>query len=154
MCEAARLEPEDRVLEIGTGCGYSAAVLSQLASHVDTVERIAALAEVAGGNLATCGCLNVSVYVGDGTLGLPGQAPFNAIIVTAGATGLPRAYVQQIADGGRIVIPIGADRHSQVMYRFTRRGDRLESEPLGGFAFVPLIGAGPMQPADQGERWT
>jgi protein-L-isoaspartate(D-aspartate) O-methyltransferase len=151
MCEAARLRPEDRVLEIGTGCGYGAAVLSLLAGHVDTIERIAALAEQAEVHLANCGCSNVSVHVGDGTLGLPARAPFGAIIVTAGATGLPQACVRQLAEGGRIVIPIGPDRHSQVMYRFKRRGDRLESESLGGFAFVPLIGAGPMQPAN-GER--
>jgi protein-L-isoaspartate(D-aspartate) O-methyltransferase len=148
MCEAARIEPGDRVLEIGTGCGYGAAVLAQLAREVFTIERIEPLAQQARENLARCGCHNVHVYQGDGTLGLPEQAPFDAIVVTAGATGLPEAYRRQLADGGRIVIPIGRDRHSQTMFRFTRQGDNWETESLGGFAFVPLIGEGELAPPD------
>ena len=140
---AAGLTGDERVLEIGGGCGYGAAVLSRLAARVDTVERIAELAAIARVNLARVGYDNVEVHTGDGTLGLPERAPFDAIVVAAGASGLPDAYFQQLADGGRIVIPIGAARHGQIMYRFTRRGTELQSEGLGGFAFVPLVGAGP-----------
>jgi protein-L-isoaspartate(D-aspartate) O-methyltransferase len=146
MCEAAQLKGPEHVLEIGAGCGYGAAVLAQLAASVATVERLGDLARQAEANLARCGYRNVEVHVGDGTLGWPATAPYDAIVVTAGAVGLPEAYVQQLAEGGRIIIPIGADRGSQVMYRLTRRGDRLESEQLGGFAFVPLIGAGVLRP--------
>lgn len=142
MCQAAQLQPGDRVLEIGTGSGYGAAVLAQLAAEVHTIERIEELATNAQENLVRCGYHNVTVHLGDGTLGLPHQAPFDAIIVTAGATGLPEAYGRQLADGGRIVIPIGEQRGSQTMFCFTRRGDQWESQSLGGFAFVPLIGQG------------
>ena len=148
MCEAAMLFASDRVLEIGAGSGYAAAVLSHLAARIDTIERIPELADVARGNLERVGCRNVEVHTGDGTLGLPERAPFDAILVTAGATGLPDAYIAQLADGGRIVIPIGAARHSQTMYRFTRHGDRLDSEALGGFAFVPLVGEGATRPIE------
>ncbi|MCE9552845.1 MAG: protein-L-isoaspartate(D-aspartate) O-methyltransferase [Planctomycetes bacterium] len=149
MCQAAQLQPGDRVLEIGTGSGYGAAVLAQLAGEVHTIERIEELAKNAQENLARCGYHNVTVHLGDGTLGLPPQSPFNAIMVTAGATGLPEAYRQQLADGGRIVIPIGVDRRSQTMFCFTRRGDQWESQSLGGFAFVPLIGQGAMSFPDR-----
>lgn len=144
MCQSARLRPGDRVLEIGTGCGYGAAVLAQLAAEVHTIERIEELAINAQKNLARCGYRNVTIHLGDGTLGLPRHAPFDAITVTAGAAGLPEAYQQQLADGGRIVIPIGTDRRSQTMYCFTRCGDQWDSQSLGGFAFVPLIGQGAM----------
>lgn len=145
MCEAARLSPGDHVLEIGTGSGYGAAVLSQLVAQVNTVERIEELATQAQANIQRCGYDNVKVHIGDGTLGLPENAPYDAILVTAGAPGLPEAYRQQLADGGRIVIPIGAQRHGQMMYRITRSGSELHSVSLGGFAFVPLIGKGPME---------
>lgn len=149
MCQAAGLQPGDRVLEIGTGSGYGAAVLAQLAAEVHSMERIEELARDAQNNLARCGYHNVAVYQGDGTLGLPQQAPFDAIIVTAGAVGLPDAYRQQLADGGRIVIPIGATRRGQTMFCFTRHGENWESESLGGFAFVPLIGQGAMSSPDR-----
>lgn len=149
MCEAAQIEPTDRVLEIGTGCGYGAAVLAQLAREVFTIERIEPLAEQARENLLRCGYTNAYVYQGDGTLGLSEQAPFDAVVVTAGAMGLPEAYRRQLADGGRIVIPIGRDRHSQTMFRFTRHGNNWETESLGGFAFVPLIGEGELAPPDR-----
>ncbi|MCE9545651.1 MAG: protein-L-isoaspartate(D-aspartate) O-methyltransferase [Planctomycetia bacterium] len=142
MAEAAQLKKDDHVLEVGTGCGYGAAVLGQLAHRVDTIERIPELADIARMKLVCAGCDNVFVHVGDGTIGLPDGGPFDAIVVTAGGFGLPDAYAEQLAEGGRIVIPIGQTRRSQVMYRFTLRDGNLTSENLGRFAFVPLIGQG------------
>jgi protein-L-isoaspartate(D-aspartate) O-methyltransferase len=106
---------------------------------VHTIERIPELAESAKQRLARLGYENVTIHVGDGTLGLPEHAPYDAICVTAGGTELPPAYQGQLAEGGRILIPLGESGH-QTMYRFTRRGERLVKESLGTFAFVPLIG--------------
>jgi protein-L-isoaspartate(D-aspartate) O-methyltransferase len=141
MCEALQLTGDETVLEIGTGSGYAAAVLSHLAKFVHTVERIPELAEEAKERLARLGYENVDVHLSDGTLGLPEQAPFDGIVVTAAGAQLPQAYADQLADGGRIVIPLGPYRFGQTMYRFTLTDGRLEKEDLGGFAFVPLIGA-------------
>ena len=127
------------VVEVGTGSGYGAAVLSRLARQVYTVERIDALARQAELRLSRLGYDNVTVVEGDGSLGLPEHAPFDAIVVAAAAAQLPKAYEQQIIDGGRIVIPLGDAFFGQEMYRFIRCGDRLDSENLGGFAFVPLV---------------
>lgn len=140
MCEAAQLDGEENVLEIGTGSGYGAAVLSELARHVDTMERVAPLAEEARHRLQQLGYQNVSVYAENGIHGLPARAPYDAIIVTAGAHQLPQAYVDQLAEGGRLIIPIGGDRFSQIMCRYVKRGGVLTREDLGDFAFVPLIG--------------
>lgn len=140
MCEALRLQGTEKVLEIGAGSGYSAAVLSLLCGEVHTVERIPELAELARQRLLRLGYENVRVYAANGTLGLPAAAPFDGIVVTAGAPALPCRYARQLAEGGRIVIPIGPSPTSQEMRRFTRHGDELEQEELGGFAFVPLIG--------------
>ncbi len=140
MAQSLRLEPTDRVLEIGTGCGYAAAILAQLAAEVDTVERIEALAELARQNLARAAIQNVRVHVGDGTLGWPANAPYDAIVCAAAAAELPQPWIEQLADGGRIVVPIGDLELGQTMYRFTRRGDRLVRESLGRYVFVPLIG--------------
>jgi protein-L-isoaspartate(D-aspartate) O-methyltransferase len=142
MCEAAQLRGEEKVLEIGTGSGYGAAVLSRLCRHVVTVERVSELAASAADVLARLEYCNIDVRLANGTLGAAADAPFDAIIVTAGADKLPPAYFDQIAEGGRIVIPIGDVRHSQTMFRFTRRGDRLEKQNLGQFMFVPLVGKG------------
>lgn len=139
MCEALQLRGGERVLEIGTGSGYGAAVLSELAVRVDTIERIPELAVAAQACLERLGYDNVRVFSGDGTLGLPDEAPFDAIVVTAGGETLPEAFVQQVRDGGRIVIPLGPAGESQTMYRFTRVHDRLQQEDLGGFSFVPLV---------------
>lgn len=141
MCQELRLSPEDRVLEIGTGSGYGAAVLSRIARTVYTIERIPELAEQARTRLWGLGYDNVFVHVGDGTFGLPEEAPFNAICVTAAAAHLPPAYQQQLAEGGRLVIPLAANDH-EVMTRITRHGDTFRREPLGMFNFVPLIGEG------------
>lgn len=141
MAQAAQLSSTDKVLEIGTGSGYGAAVLSQLADEVHTVERIADLAIKARERLVRLGYSNVIVHEGDGTLGLPTEMPFDAIVVTAGAKILPAPYFEQLRDGGRLVIPIGETPRRQTMHRFLRRGKERVDEDLGGFAFVPLIGA-------------
>lgn len=140
MCEAAQLVGAEKVLEIGTGSGYGAAILSLLASEVHTVERIPALAQRAAGQLSKLGFGNVQVHIADGTLGWPPSAPYDAIVVTAGANALPTPYLDQLTEGGRIVIPLGDTPHNQTMYRFTLSSGKLYTENLGGFAFVPLIG--------------
>jgi protein-L-isoaspartate(D-aspartate) O-methyltransferase len=139
MSEALQIQPSDKVLEIGTGSGYGAAVLSLLAGEVHTVERIAALANQAEQRLKDLGYGNVHVHLCDGTLGLPLHAPFNAICTTAGAREVPQPLLDQLAEGGRLLIPVGP-LHSQRMQRITRRGDDFHHEDLGAFAFVPLIG--------------
>ena len=140
MCEALRLSGGERVLEIGTGSGYAAAVLSRLCREVFTVERIPELSERAARCLAELGYTNVHVRTSNGTLGLPHEAPFDAIAVTAAAEALPQPYLDQLTMGGRIVIPLGSSLYSQALFRFTRLPDELRVEDLGGFAFVPLIG--------------
>jgi protein-L-isoaspartate(D-aspartate) O-methyltransferase len=140
MAQAARLQGHERVLEIGTGTGYGAAVLSQLAAEVFTVERLDGLCESARERLARLGFDNVHVQLGDGTLGWPEASPFDAIIVTAAAEQLPSAYADQLTEGGRLIIPIGDRAIGQTMIRFTRRGDQLKAKKLGAFSFVPLVG--------------
>lgn len=139
MCQEARVTASDTVLEIGTGSAYGAAVLSLLAREVHTVERVEELFLAARDRLARLGYDNVRVYLDDGTRGLPQEAPFNAIVCTAGAEVLPDAYQEQLADGGRLVIPIGPPAHQQ-MTRLTRRGDNWDRDNLGSFGFVPLVG--------------
>jgi protein-L-isoaspartate(D-aspartate) O-methyltransferase len=138
MCQEARLVATDKVLEIGTGSGYGAAVLSLLARDVHTIERIDELFRDAQARLARLGYHNVHVYWDDGTRGLPAEAPFDAIICTAGAETLPASYQEQLADGGRLIIPVGPTSHQQ-MLRLIRRGNNYERENLGSFGFVPLV---------------
>jgi protein-L-isoaspartate(D-aspartate) O-methyltransferase len=138
MCQEARLQESDTVLEIGTGSGYGAAVLAGLVQAVHTVERIEPLYHAAAQRLARLGYENVRMHLDDGSLGLVREAPFDAILCTAGAEYLPTAYQDQLADGGRLVIPIGPPGHQQ-MYRFTRRGDEWYGDRLGNFGFVPLV---------------
>jgi protein-L-isoaspartate(D-aspartate) O-methyltransferase len=140
QCEALQLKGNERVLEVGTGSGYAAAVLSRLAKEVYTVERIPSLAAQAEATLRRLGYANTHVFAANGTLGLPDCAPFDGIVVTAGGTSLPEPYLSQLMAGGRIVIPIGESLYGQSMYRFTKLTDELRVENLGGFAFVPLIG--------------
>jgi protein-L-isoaspartate(D-aspartate) O-methyltransferase len=141
MCQEARLTPDDKVLEIGTGSGYGAAVLSLLAREVHSIERLDVLYAAARERLVRFRYENAHVYLDDGTLGLPSEAPFNAIIVTAGAESLPAAYQDQLAEGGRLVIPIGPPAYQQ-MLRLTRRGDHFDRDDLGSFGFVPLVSGG------------
>jgi protein-L-isoaspartate(D-aspartate) O-methyltransferase len=138
MTEALQLQGAERVLEIGTGSGYQTAVLAELADQVCTIERIAKLSLRARGVLEELGYSNIHFKVANGTLGWPEEAPFDAILVTAGATSLPRSYHAQLREGGRLVIPLGPIG-GQVLHRYTRRGDDWDDEELARVAFVPLI---------------
>lgn len=140
MIQALHLQGEERVLDVGTGSGYSAAILSRLAREVHTVERIPELAERAERTLRNLGYDQVHVHVDDGTLGLPTHAPFDAIIVAAGAQRLPPPYVEQLAPRGRIVIPIGGRNTGQCLMRYSLFESELIEDNLGLFAFVPLLG--------------
>jgi protein-L-isoaspartate(D-aspartate) O-methyltransferase len=139
MTQALELTPQDCILEIGTGSGYQAAVLSLLSRVVHTIEMHPALAEEAAERLARLGYTNVHVHVGDGTVGWPREAPFGAILVAAGAPDVPRPLVEQLADGGRLIVPVGpAER--QELVRVRRVGDSTTTESLYACRFVPLIG--------------
>lgn len=140
MAQAAELRGDEKILEVGTGSGYGAAVLSYLGAEVHTIERIVSHARRASATLERVGCANVHVHRGDGSLGFAAEAPFDVIVVTAGAACLPPSYVEQISEGGRIVIPIGKHRSAQRLYCFRNRGGKLSIDDLGSFAFVPLIG--------------
>ncbi|MFN2359803.1 MAG: protein-L-isoaspartate(D-aspartate) O-methyltransferase [Marinobacter sp.] len=141
MTEAMQLRPDNKVLEIGTGSGYGAAVLASIVEQVYTIERHELLAHHAGKRLAELGYDNVAVLCGDGTLGWPEHAPFDAIVVTAGGPDVPKSLVRQLVIGGRLVIPAGPDQHRQQLLRVTRLADdETETEDLGGVRFVPLIG--------------
>jgi protein-L-isoaspartate(D-aspartate) O-methyltransferase len=141
MAEAAELGPDDHVLEVGTGSGYGAAVLGQIAAQVWTIERHLPLAEGANRVVEALHIGNVHVVHGDGTLGLPEQGPFDAIVVTAGGPSVPEALLEQLADGGRLVIPVGPESRGQELVRVRRRGGGFEEEDLGPVRFVPLVGA-------------
>ena len=137
MTQELRLQPASRVLEIGTGSGYQAAVLSRLASEVYSVERIPELAEEAFRRLESLDIRNVKLRVGDGAQGWPQAAPFDGIIVTAFAEEPPGPLLSQLVDGGRMVIPLGTSLQ-QTLTWIERRGDSLESHPICGCLFVPL----------------
>ena len=142
MTEALRLTRGDRVLEIGTGSGYAAAVLAEIAAEVYTIERLAPLADSARHRLADLGYDTVHVQCGDGTLGWPEHAPYDAIVATAGGPEVPNALLEQLAIGGRLVMPVGASPHEQHLVRVVRKtADDYDHEDLGAVAFVPLIGA-------------
>jgi protein-L-isoaspartate(D-aspartate) O-methyltransferase len=141
MIEAAELKPGDRVLEVGSGCGYAAAVMGRIAGEVFGIERHAALGAAARDNLAALGIGNVTIVVGDGTKGLPDEAPFDAIIVSAGGPDVPPALKAQLAVGGRLVIPVGTVERQQTLRKVTRTSEAaFPEEDLGPVAFVPLIG--------------
>jgi protein-L-isoaspartate(D-aspartate) O-methyltransferase len=138
MTELLELEPSDRVLDVGTGSGYHAAVLAQLVAHVWTVERHRELSAQAAANLAAAGVANVTVLVGDGSRGLPAEAPFDAINVAAAAwPEVPAALERQLAAGGRLVAPVGAGGQQLVLVE--RDGDGLRRTQLEPVRFVPLI---------------
>lgn len=139
MTQLLALRPTDRVLEIGTGCGYQTAVLAALVREVCTVERVEALARAAGARLAELGVTQVALRVGDGQEGWADRAPFDAILVTAAPERLPAALGAQLAPGGRLVIPLGG-RQLQWLHRFTREADGgLRDEELIPVRFVPLV---------------
>ncbi len=141
MIEALQLKAHERVLEIGTGSGYAAAVLAQIVREVLTIERHPKLAEASRARLKRLGYDNVCVIHSDGTLGLPDQAPFDAIIVAACGPSVPPALQQQLAIGGRLVIPVGEKQGSQKLIRVIRQDeDAFDFEELGYVHFVPLVG--------------
>lgn len=139
MSDALGLMGTEKVLEIGTGCGYQTAILAKLADWVFSLERIANLSRRAQSNLEKVGIFNVNLIVGDGTKGWIEEAPYDAIIVTAGAPATPDPLKRQLAPGGRLVIPVG-DRRVQTLVRITKKGDDYIEEDLGGCRFVDLIG--------------
>ncbi len=139
MTAALELTGNERVLEVGTGSGYQAAVLSLLARQVYTLETHATLARGAHERLARLGYTNVYVQVGDGTLGLPEAAPFDAIVVTAAAPQIPPPLIEQLAEGGRLVIPVGP-AHQQELFQVRKSGGRTSQQVLHYCRFVPLVG--------------
>lgn len=142
MLEALDISPEERVLEVGTGSGYAAAILSRMAREVYTVERIEALAEYARERLEKLACGNVYLGHGDGTLGWEEHAPYDAIVVAAGGPEVPKSLREQLALGGRLVIPVGSDPTMQTLVRVMRVDeDEYAEEDLGPVRFVPLVGA-------------
>ena len=141
MTEALRLSPASRVLEIGTGSGYVAAVLSCVVTQVYTLERLARLVMLARWRLQRLGYRNVYIRQADGTVGWPAQAPYQGILVSAGGPHIPAALQAQLATGGRLVMPVGADPQAQQLVRVTRTSaTTFRSEALGAVCFVPLIG--------------
>ena len=139
MLQATELRPEDRVLELGTGSGYQTALLAEIVQSVVSIERHAELAEVARERLSRLGYNNVEIVVGDGTLGFPAKAPYDAILVSAAAPQIPQPLIEQLAMGGRMVLPVGSrDLQDLVLVRRDEEGFRRIR--LDGCAFVPLIG--------------
>ncbi len=142
MLQLLRLAPDDRVLEVGTGTGYEAAILAEMGCLVTSIERLPDLADAARERLDALGYgRHVDVRVGDGSLGAPDGAPWGAIVVAAAAPKVPTALTDQLADGGRLVIPVGS-RSEQDLVAVERSGDRLVTTLHGPCVFVPLVGAG------------
>jgi protein-L-isoaspartate(D-aspartate) O-methyltransferase len=141
MIQAASIKPGDNVLEIGAGSGYAAAVISRIASKVIGIERQHDLVEVARQRLQRLGYDNVEIIEGDGTKGCRDHAPFDAILAAASGSHVPRPLVEQLAPGGRIVMPVGEPGWVQELIKVTKQEDGiLKQEDLGGVRFVPLIG--------------
>jgi protein-L-isoaspartate(D-aspartate) O-methyltransferase len=147
MTEALRLQGPERVLEVGAGSGYQAGVLGMLARQVVTIERHPLLAERARALLQELGFQNVQVVIGDGSRGWPALAPYDAILVTAGAPALPETLIGQLAPAGRLVIPVGAAKQ-QMLMRVTNQDGRIQREEIMPCVFVPLIGAHGWQAPD------
>jgi protein-L-isoaspartate(D-aspartate) O-methyltransferase len=141
MMQAAGIEPGDKILEVGAGSGYAAAVMSRIASRVIGIERQHDLVEVAGQRLQRLGYDNVEIIEGDGTKGCAAEAPFDAILAAASGSHVPKALLDQLAEGGCIVMPVGSPGWVQELVKVTKRPDGTTSqENLGGVRFVPLIG--------------
>jgi protein-L-isoaspartate(D-aspartate) O-methyltransferase len=139
MTDLLELKGDETVLEVGTGSGYQAAVLGKMARRVHTVERYAGLARQAEAVLRRIGLADVAIHVEDGSLGWPDGAPYDGILVTAAAPSVPRALLEQLADGGRLVIPVGG-QNGQDLQRWQRVGERFEQESIFPVVFVPLRG--------------
>jgi protein-L-isoaspartate(D-aspartate) O-methyltransferase len=142
MTEALELKGTERVLEIGTGSGYQTAILAKLTDRVFSIERVATLAARARKVLDLLNCYNVAIRVGDGSYGWKEEAPFDSIITTAAAPGVPRHLLDQLAPGGKMVVPVGS-RDIQTLYKISRsveNPDEIKKEDLGGCRFVSLIG--------------
>jgi protein-L-isoaspartate(D-aspartate) O-methyltransferase len=139
MTELLMPQQTDIILEIGTGCGYQAAVLASLVSRVFSIERISEVAELARANLRNVGCRNVEVIVGDGTLGFPQKAPYDGVIITAATPTIPKPLIGQLAEGGRLVAPVGG-RDIQELIKIRKTDGSISEENHGGVRFVPLIG--------------
>lgn len=137
--EALGLKGQERVLEIGTGSGYQTALLAELAGQVFTIERVRPLAEAAQAALRAAGVSNVSMLVGDGTLGWSAYAPYHAILVAAGGPEIPPPLVEQLAPDGRMIIPLGA-KGAQTLTLVRRTIEGVRATPIGGARFVPLVG--------------
>jgi protein-L-isoaspartate(D-aspartate) O-methyltransferase len=140
ICQALELRGPERLLEVGTGSGYSACVLSLLASRVVSIERHQALALLARETLGSLAVTNVELRVGDGSRGAADLAPFEAIAVHAAAPAAPPALISQLAEGGRLVVPIATDEATEMLTLVRRRGDELETEDIAPCRFVPLVG--------------
>jgi protein-L-isoaspartate(D-aspartate) O-methyltransferase len=153
MTELLEPHAEDRILEIGAGSGYQAAILGKLVRRVVTIERIPEVAEGARRHLEELGIHNVVLIVGDGTLGHPAEAPYDAVIITASTPEVPQPLIEQLAEGGRLVAPVGG-REYQELIRIVKRKGRLETESYGGVVFVPLIGEHGWRPETRGEGYS
>jgi protein-L-isoaspartate(D-aspartate) O-methyltransferase len=140
MTELLKPEQEDNVLEIGTGCGYQSAVLANLVKKVTSIERIPAVAKLARSNLSALGFSNVEIITSDGTLGYPENAPYNGIIITAATPSVPRPLIEQLAEHGRLVAPVGG-RDVQELVVLSKHNGIISQKLHGGVRFVPLIGA-------------
>lgn len=140
MTESLHLTGSERILEVGTGSGYQAAILAELVKEVYSVERFQSLANTAYSILERLGYKNVKIRAGDGTLGWEEFAPYDGIIVTAGAPGIPESLVRQLKDGGRLVIPIGSSGFGQILTLVEKIGNTIRTSEICGCMFVPLIG--------------
>jgi protein-L-isoaspartate(D-aspartate) O-methyltransferase len=139
MTEALRLNGQEKVLEVGTGSGYQTALLAELCFNVFSVEKLRVLSRKARSLLDDLGYQNIALHVGDGTIGWSEHAPYDAILVTAGAPAVPKPLIDQLAPGGRVVIPVG-DEQGQMLLRVTRTQEGLMEEQLGECKFVKLFG--------------
>lgn len=140
MTELLQLNPQSRVLEIGAGSGYQTIILSRLAKYIYSIERVSTLVEETRKKLEALKIQNVSLALGDGTLGWQDHAPFDAILAAAGSPHVPEPLLKQLKINGKLVLPVGDDRKSQRLIRITRTERGFESEDFGGCSFVPLIG--------------
>lgn len=146
--ELLRLKGSDRVLEVGAGSGYQTALLAALASTVLAVERVPALAQAGRDALEAAGVKNATVVVGDGTLGWRAYAPFDAIVVSAASPSIPKPLIEQLADGGRLVVPLG-DQESQVLTLVEKTGEEIRTFRATGVRFVPLLGEFGFKPPEE-----